>query len=130
MLSLDALKLDGNLLSGYDVGAEVDIAERTTTDLTTDAVLIADAKILLRSQVSMLLSKRVWCNMYREWDVEIDKLARGCDQATGDRDHEPSRFPSGTNVWETTRRHSSWRHEEREYKPEGWISTWKRVDSP
>jgi hypothetical protein len=46
VLRLDALELDGNLLTGDDVGSEVDITERTTTDLTADAVLVADAEIL------------------------------------------------------------------------------------
>ena len=42
VLGLDALELDGNLLTRYDVGSEVDVSERATTDLTTDTVLIAD----------------------------------------------------------------------------------------
>ncbi len=53
MLGLDALELDRNLLSRDDVGSEVDITERATTDLTTNAVFIADAKILQRRQVSV-----------------------------------------------------------------------------
>lgn len=46
VLGLDRLKLDGNLLAGDDVGAQVDITERTRTDLSTDAVLVTDSKIL------------------------------------------------------------------------------------
>lgn len=46
VLGLDALELDGNLLAGDDVGAEVNITERTRTDLATDAVLVTDTKIL------------------------------------------------------------------------------------
>jgi hypothetical protein len=46
MLGLDTLKLDSNLFTGDNVGSEVDVTERTTTNLTTDAVFIADAKIL------------------------------------------------------------------------------------
>lgn len=46
MLGLDGLKLDGNLLSRNDVGTKVDVTEGTGTDLTTDAVLVTDAKIL------------------------------------------------------------------------------------
>ena len=54
MFSLNALKLDGNLFTGDDVGSEVNITETATTDLTTDAVLIAYAKIL-QKEVSILL---------------------------------------------------------------------------
>lgn len=46
VLRLDALELNGNLFTRDDVGSEVDITERTTTDLTADAVLVADAEIL------------------------------------------------------------------------------------
>lgn len=46
VLGLDALELDGNLLAGDDVGAEVNITEGTRTDLATDAVLVTDTKIL------------------------------------------------------------------------------------
>jgi hypothetical protein len=46
VLGLDRLKLDGNLFTRDDVGAEVDVTEAATSDLTTDAVLVADAKIL------------------------------------------------------------------------------------
>ena len=53
VLGLDALKLDGNLLARDDVGSEVDISEGATSDLTTDAVLVADAKILPKRHVSM-----------------------------------------------------------------------------
>ena len=46
MFGLNALKLDGNLFTGDDVGSEVNITETATTDLTTDAVFIAYTKIL------------------------------------------------------------------------------------
>ena len=58
VLGLDRLKLDGNLFTRDDVGAEVDIAEAATSDLTTDAVLVADAKILQERHVSTHLSKK------------------------------------------------------------------------
>jgi len=58
VLGLDRLKLDGNLFTGDDVGAEVDITEAATSDLTTDAVLVADAKILPERHVSSYLSKK------------------------------------------------------------------------
>jgi hypothetical protein len=54
VLGLDTLKLDGNLFTRDDVGSEIDITKRSTTDLTTDTVFIADAKILHRIHVSML----------------------------------------------------------------------------
>ena len=46
VLGLDRLKLDGNFFTRDDISAEVDITEAATSDLTTDAVLVADAKIL------------------------------------------------------------------------------------
>lgn len=46
VLGLDALELDGNLFTGDDVGSEIDITETTTTNLSTDAVLVTNAKIL------------------------------------------------------------------------------------
>jgi hypothetical protein len=46
VFGLDALKLDGNLLSGDDVGAEVDITKTATSDLATDPVLVTDAEVL------------------------------------------------------------------------------------
>jgi len=67
VLGLDTLKLDGNLFTGDDVGSEVDVTETTTTDLTTNAVFIADAKILGRRKVSILQMRCffscecIWC---------------------------------------------------------------------
>lgn len=46
VLSLDTLELDGNLFTGDNVGSQVDVAERTATDLAADAVLVADTEIL------------------------------------------------------------------------------------
>jgi hypothetical protein len=46
VLGLDRLEFDGNLFTRDDVGTKVDITEAATSDLTTDAVLVADAKIL------------------------------------------------------------------------------------
>lgn len=46
VLGLNALELDSNLLARNDVGTEVNITERAGTDLTTDTVLVTDAKIL------------------------------------------------------------------------------------
>jgi hypothetical protein len=45
VLSLDRLKLDGNLFARDDVGAEIDITETSTSDFATDTVLVAYAKI-------------------------------------------------------------------------------------
>lgn len=46
VFGLDRLKLDGNLFTGDDVGAQVDITERTGTNLSADAVLVTDSEIL------------------------------------------------------------------------------------
>ena len=46
VLGLDRLKLDSNLFARDDVGTEVDITKAATSDLTTDAVLVANAEIL------------------------------------------------------------------------------------
>jgi len=46
VLGLDALQLDGNLLARDDVGSEVDVTEGAATDLSANAVLVTDAKIL------------------------------------------------------------------------------------
>jgi hypothetical protein len=50
VLGLYALKLDGNLLAGDDVGAEVDVTEAAATDLTANAVFITYTEILLHAQ--------------------------------------------------------------------------------
>lgn len=50
VLGLDALELDGDLLSGDNVGAEVNITERTGTDLAADTVLVTDTEILKTNQ--------------------------------------------------------------------------------
>jgi hypothetical protein len=47
VFGLDALKLDGNLLAGNDVGAEIDITKTATSDLAADPVLVTDAKVLV-----------------------------------------------------------------------------------
>jgi hypothetical protein len=47
VLGLDGLELDGDLFAGNDVGAQVDVSERATTNLSTDAVLVANPKVLL-----------------------------------------------------------------------------------
>ena len=46
MLGLDALELNCNLLTRDDVGSEVNITEAATTNLSADAVLVTNAKIL------------------------------------------------------------------------------------
>jgi hypothetical protein len=46
VLGLDALELDGNLLSGNDVGSQVDIAEGAGANLPPNPVLVADSEIL------------------------------------------------------------------------------------
>jgi hypothetical protein len=46
MLCLDALKLNGNLFTGDDVGSKVDVTETTTTNLATNTVFVTNTKIL------------------------------------------------------------------------------------
>lgn len=46
VLGLDALELDGNLFSRDDVSAQVDVTERSGTNLAADAVLVTDSEIL------------------------------------------------------------------------------------
>lgn len=46
MLGLDGFELDGNFLTGNDVGAEINITERTRANLSADAVLVTDTQIL------------------------------------------------------------------------------------
>ena len=60
MLGLDGLKLDGDFFTRNDVGSEIDITETATTDLTTDTVFIADAKILQDRHVSIHLVQRCY----------------------------------------------------------------------
>jgi hypothetical protein len=45
VLGLYALELNGNLFARDNVGAEVDVTETTTANLSSNAVFIADAKI-------------------------------------------------------------------------------------
>lgn len=45
MLGLDRLELDTDLLTGDDVQTEVDISERTTSDLLANPVLSRDSQI-------------------------------------------------------------------------------------
>ena len=54
--------------------------------------------------------------------------ARGCDGAKGDKCH-PALF-APQHVTRGGDKKVFVEAEEREYKPEDWISTWKRVDSP
>lgn len=46
MLCLDALELDGNFLTRDNVGSEVDVTKRSTTNLAADAVFVAYTEIL------------------------------------------------------------------------------------
>lgn len=47
VLGLDGFELDGNLFARDYVGAQVDITERSRTNLAADAVLITDAEVLV-----------------------------------------------------------------------------------
>ncbi len=55
MLRLHRLQFDGDFLSRDNVGAQINVAERTRADLSTDSVFVADAEILL-SIISTSLS--------------------------------------------------------------------------
>ena len=46
MLGLNTLELDSNLLARNDIGAKVNVAKRSRSDLATDSVLVSDTKIL------------------------------------------------------------------------------------
>jgi hypothetical protein len=46
VFGLYALKLDGNLFTGDDIGTKVDISEAAAADLPANAVLVTHAKIL------------------------------------------------------------------------------------
>jgi hypothetical protein len=46
MLSLDALKFDGNLLARDDVSAKINVTKTATTDLTANPILVTDTEIL------------------------------------------------------------------------------------
>lgn len=73
VLGLDRLKLDGNLFTGDDVGAEVDITEAATSDLTTDAVLVADTKIH-----SSHIEVELWTLGIGLSDTRVELLGIGC----------------------------------------------------
>jgi hypothetical protein len=48
VLGLDTLELDGDLFARDDVGAQVNVTERSGTDLAADTVLVTDSEILCR----------------------------------------------------------------------------------
>jgi hypothetical protein len=129
VLGLDALELDSNLFTWDYVGSEVDVAERATTDLPTDTVLVANAKIL-HDEVSIIMLKR-WITT--------------CDVAM--RNGRGSKVPGGVKL-KVTNKHPL-DLDFKKYQRTGWwregacttlkkrsinqilgISTWKRVDSP
>lgn len=49
VLGLDALELDGDLFAGDDVGTQVNVTERTRSDLSADTVLVTDSQILIET---------------------------------------------------------------------------------
>jgi hypothetical protein len=61
--------------------------------------------------------------------MECGTLARGCDQDQRRRVVVSTSDPNSTSVCGNDKKVLV-EAEEREYKPEDWISTWKRVDSP
>lgn len=62
MFLFDALKLNGNLLAGHEVGARVDIAEGPRCQLLIDSIFIPDPKFL------SLVSEPVSTSMRRPQD--------------------------------------------------------------
>lgn len=46
VLGFDTLELDGDLLTGDDVGAQVDITERARADLAANTVFVTDTQVL------------------------------------------------------------------------------------
>jgi hypothetical protein len=81
VLGLDALKLDGNLLAGDDVGPEVNVTETAATNLTTDTVLVADAKILEERGQHVDVQDVLCVQLSSREYMEGGTLARGCGQA-------------------------------------------------
>lgn len=65
VLGLDALELDGDLFSGDDVGTEVDVTERTGSNLSADPVLVADAQILMGVMSVNEWTNRCWTGTTR-----------------------------------------------------------------
>jgi hypothetical protein len=49
VLGLDPLELDGDVLVGGDIRAEIDVTEAATSDLTADAVFITYTEFLLNT---------------------------------------------------------------------------------
>ena len=132
VLGLYALELDGNLLARDDVGAKVDVTETTATDLTSNAVLITYSKILYAGKN---VSNRTTRRGYNTCCLGVDEGTAGHSQ--GEARRKSSRRGCGPITLCATRarpyisgRRCPLEGEEREYKPVGWISTWKRVDSP
>lgn len=46
MLGFNRLELDGDLFARYDVGAQVDVSKRATTDFAANSILVPDTEIL------------------------------------------------------------------------------------
>ena len=59
VLGLDRLELDGNLLSGDDIGTEVDVTEGAASNLASNAVLVTNAEIL-GTNVSHAARGKIW----------------------------------------------------------------------
>lgn len=143
MLGLDALELDGDLLAGDDVGTEIDVTEAAATDLTADAVLVSYTEILLKDTYTLAISPsyeeiqhvllrarrearlfRVTVRSLQQLPFLLQRGRAASKRITPAVQLEPGPTYSGERII------CPLEGEEREYKPEGWISTWKRVDSP
>ena len=54
MLGLDGLELDGHLLPGRHVGAEVDVTEGAGADFAAQPVLLSDAELHVAFRVGVI----------------------------------------------------------------------------
>ena len=53
VLGLDGLELDGDLLAGDDVGAEMDVAATAAANLAADAILVISTEILFTTHIQV-----------------------------------------------------------------------------
>jgi hypothetical protein len=53
VLGLDGLELDGDLLAGDDVGAEIDVAATAAANLAADAILVISTEILFTMHIQV-----------------------------------------------------------------------------
>lgn len=71
MLRLNGFELDGNFFARDDVGAKVDIAEGTGTNLAANTVLVTDAEIL--QEISLDRSIHTWVFKLERRDESVER---------------------------------------------------------